>query len=70
VEARRFRYLHLSITRYVRQACLVSAYLAFPRVYAWAMLRLKRILDRQGGVEPSGIGLSKDHIFLVIRKHP
>lgn len=69
-EARRFRYLRLSPARYVRQACLVSAYLASPRTYAWAMRHLKRLLGRPGGVEPSGIGLSKDHLFLVIRKQP
>jgi len=69
-EAHRFRHLHLSPLRYVRQACLFAAYLASPRAYTWAMRHLKRILRRQGDVDPPGTGLTKDHVFLAIRKQP
>jgi SAM-dependent methyltransferase len=69
-EARRFRHLYLSPLHYVRQACLLSAYLSSPRAYTWVMRRIKRILRRQGDVDPPGIGLTKDHVFLAIRKQP
>jgi 2-polyprenyl-3-methyl-5-hydroxy-6-metoxy-1,4-benzoquinol methylase len=67
-EARKFRYERLAPLRYLRQAFLTCCYLAAPRAYTVALRRLKRFLGRPGDVDPPGIGLTEDHIFLVLRK--
>ena len=69
-DVRRFRYLRLTPPRYALQSCLFLAHLAAPRGYARLMRRLKRVLGRHGDVKPPGIGLTKDHLFLAIRKLP
>ena len=69
-DVRRFRYLRLTLPRYALQSCMLLAHLAAPRGYAWLMRRLKRALGRQGEVEPPGVGLTEDHLFVAIRKLP
>lgn len=66
---RRFRYLKLSLARFARLALQAAIYYLAPRAYLWSISRLKRALSRDGGVEPPGVGLSKDHLMLVLRKH-
>lgn len=67
-EVRRFRYRRLGPLRFLLQACLTPAYLAAPRAYAWAIRGLKRMLGRQGDIDPPGLGLVRDHVFLVLSK--
>ena len=71
VAARRFRYTRLSPPRYVTQACLAMAYCLSPAAYTTTIRMLKRALRRQSSVQPPGAGLSRDHLFLVIKNvHP
>ena len=70
-DACRFRHEHLAPLPYLRQACLTSIYLAAPPVYSWLVPRLKRLLGRPrrpGDADPPGSGLTRDHVFLVLRQ--
>lgn len=67
-EARKFRYERLDPLRFARRACLTAVYLAAPRAYSRAMRGLKRALGRRGDVDPPGVGLTRDHVFLALRK--
>jgi SAM-dependent methyltransferase len=68
VTATRFRHVRLPALRYVAQAISVILYFVAPRVYIRLVGVLKRMLGRDAVVLPPGAGLTKDHIFLVIRK--
>jgi len=67
VAARQFCYTNLSARRYALQACLAMAYGLSPAAYAVTIAMLKRALGRRPDVQPPGVGLSRDHLFLVIK---
>lgn len=67
-EVRRFRHLRLSPLRYAGQAWLTLPYLLAPRAYAWFAGGARRLLGRDPTVYPPGTGLTRDHLFLAIRK--
>lgn len=64
----RFRYVRLSAPRYALQACLALLYFVAPQGYIGLVGRIRRMLGRGPAVQAPGVGLSKDHLFLVIRK--
>lgn len=68
VDVRRFRYARLSVPAYLCQACLTFGYFLAPRAYLRLVKALKRMLGRSSIVYPPGAGLTKDHVFLAIRK--
>jgi SAM-dependent methyltransferase len=67
-EVRRFRHIRLSPMRYALHACLLLPYLASPGAYAVLIGALRRMFGRDVPVYPPGTGLTRDHIFLAIRK--
>jgi 2-polyprenyl-3-methyl-5-hydroxy-6-metoxy-1,4-benzoquinol methylase len=64
----RFRYAQLSAAQYARQACLTLLYFSSPRAYRWLCRALKRTWGKGPSGNPPGAGLTKDHLFLAIRK--
>ncbi len=68
IEATRFRHLQLTPLRYAMQACFTLLYLAAPRAYVRLGSAARRMLALEPTVYPPGTGLTRDHVFLVLRK--
>ena len=67
-EVRRFRYVRRGPLRFVRHAAFTLIYHLAPDTCAWLLRRVKRGRGRESGAEPPGSGLTKDHVFLALRK--
>lgn len=68
VEVRKFRHVRLAAPVYIRHACMALLYFLAPRSYMRVIGALKRRLGRGTIRLPAGMGLSKDHLFLAIRR--
>jgi 2-polyprenyl-3-methyl-5-hydroxy-6-metoxy-1,4-benzoquinol methylase len=68
VDAKTFRRLRLSPLRFAVQSGLLLACLAAPRIYAEVGGRVRRMLGRDATVYPPGSGVTRDHVFLALRK--
>ena len=68
ITVNRFRHVRLSSLRYASQVILAMFYVLAPRTYLRLMGALKAMMGRDATVHPPGAGLTKDHIFLVLRK--
>jgi SAM-dependent methyltransferase len=68
VDGRIFRYLLLSPSRYALQSCLLAAYVVSPGGYTRVAEGLQRLLGRKDTAYPPGVGLTRDHVFLALRK--
>lgn len=66
----RFRYTRLPASRWLMDAFLAVSYGLFPRVYIAAMTVARRLLGRPGGVPVRGVGLSADHLLVVLSLEP
>lgn len=68
VDAATFRHRRLSARRFAVQCGLLLAYLAAPRTYLELGGRLRRMLGRDAVAYPPGDGVTRDHVFLALRR--
>lgn len=63
-----FRYSKLHIFKYCIDFTLMCLYGLFPKTYNIIGSFIKRMLNKPGDVPVRGVGISKDHIFIVLKK--
>lgn len=68
VTVERFRHVRLTVLRYASQVVMSAFYILAPDLYVRLIEWTKRMIGRDPAVHPPGAGLTRDHIFLVIRK--
>lgn len=68
VAARTFRYQLLSAPRFAVQSLLLAAYVIAPGGYTRVGGGLRRLLGRKDTAYPPGVGLTRDHVFVALRK--
>lgn len=68
VGIRKFRYLHLRPIRFVFDSIVAVAYACVPSLYLMSVKRLMRILGRPGDPPIRGVGLTRDHILVLVEQ--
>jgi len=66
MEAVRFRYKRRSLNWLLRASLL--AYAAFPTLHSKIAKAINKARGHEGEVNPPGVGVSKDHLFVVLAK--
>lgn len=64
----KFRYVRLGTFKYMLDWVLTAFYGVAPRAYLKSGALVKRLLGRSGEFAPRGVGISADHVFVVLAR--
>lgn len=65
---RTFRYLRLPLPRFVLDSVMAATYACAPSLYLRSMRCVMRVLGKSGDPPIRGVGLTQDHIFVLLKR--